>query len=464
MKRFWLILLSLGLVMAFSVSAFAVDVKISGEYYAAGLYLNNTSLKDQWTATNGRITYSDSPSTAFFYQRLRVGTDFVVSPSLKLVTRFDAMERIWGGARSNPGTTLAADSAETTAENENIAIDWVYINYVAPFGKFDVGIMNYGATGTIFGNSTLPAARIKYYSNTLGGAFNINADYSKISDNSYSAVNNSAVWTDGDKDAYAIEGVYNFKDGKAGLKGIYYRYADKKPQTTVPPPSSSFNYIKEYFLFTPYAIAKVGPVALQAEFNYATGKNKKYDTSSFNDQRLEQISAFVDATATFAPVYVGGTFAFIQGDDPNTGDIAEGGTLTGGNDWNPCLIMFNYYDVAKWVGPITGYESSTVTGPMSNAWFFQGRIGVKPTPQWDAMLSISYATADKKPSGYANGTYGTEVDLTGTYKITNNLSYMLGVGYLFTGDFFKGLDTNATIASTSVRDDFIVINKLTLNF
>ena len=38
------------------------------------------------------------PSTAFFYQRLRVGTDFIVSPCLKLVTRFDAMGRIWGGA------------------------------------------------------------------------------------------------------------------------------------------------------------------------------------------------------------------------------------------------------------------------------------------------------------------------------------------------------------------------------
>src|ERR1035437_7632490 len=93
MKRFWLVLLSLGLVMAFSVSAFAVDVKVSGEYYAAGLYLNKTTVKDVPTE-----------STAFFFQRLRIGTDFVVSPCLKLVTRFDAMERIWGGARSADGT------------------------------------------------------------------------------------------------------------------------------------------------------------------------------------------------------------------------------------------------------------------------------------------------------------------------------------------------------------------------
>ncbi len=46
MKKFWLVLLSLGLVMAFSVSAFAVDVKVSGEYYAAGMYLNKTTVAD----------------------------------------------------------------------------------------------------------------------------------------------------------------------------------------------------------------------------------------------------------------------------------------------------------------------------------------------------------------------------------------------------------------------------------
>ena len=44
MKRFWLILLSLGLMMAFSASAFAVDVKVSGEFYVAGMYLNKTNL------------------------------------------------------------------------------------------------------------------------------------------------------------------------------------------------------------------------------------------------------------------------------------------------------------------------------------------------------------------------------------------------------------------------------------
>ena len=47
MKRFWLMMLLMGLIMAFSASAFAVDVKVSGEFYVGGLYLNKTSINDQ---------------------------------------------------------------------------------------------------------------------------------------------------------------------------------------------------------------------------------------------------------------------------------------------------------------------------------------------------------------------------------------------------------------------------------
>ncbi|HPK54730.1 MAG TPA: hypothetical protein PK114_09710, partial [Smithellaceae bacterium] len=81
MKRFWLVLLSLGLIMAFSASAFAVDVKFSGSYYAAGMYMNRPTLDGS--------AIKDGPSSAFYFQRLRMQTDFVVSPGLTLITRFD---------------------------------------------------------------------------------------------------------------------------------------------------------------------------------------------------------------------------------------------------------------------------------------------------------------------------------------------------------------------------------------
>ena len=95
---------------------------------------------------------------------------------------------------------------------------------------------------------------------------------------------------------------------------------------------------------------------------------------------------------------------------------------------------------------------------MANGWFFQARAGVKPVAALDIMASVSYARADK-PNDILKRDYGYEVDVTATYKITNNLSYMLGAGYLFTGDYYKG-----TSEYNQVDDNFLVVNKLTLTF
>ena len=170
MKRFWLVFLSMGLVMTFSASAFAVDVKISGEFDVGGLYLNKTTLNYSRASYDGGPSYDrTNPSTAFFYQKLQVGTEFIVSPSLKLATRFNAMERIWGGARTPAGTDVNAGgtSAGTRAENENIAFDLAYVDYTSPIGEFKVGYQLDYVWGTVFGDrsSGSPAGQIQYWKN-----------------------------------------------------------------------------------------------------------------------------------------------------------------------------------------------------------------------------------------------------------------------------------------------------------
>jgi hypothetical protein len=74
------------------------------------------------------------------------------------------------------------------------------------------------------------------------------------------------------------------------------------------------------------------------------------------------------------------------------------------------------------------------------------------------MASLSYAQADQKNSSL-KADYGWEVDVTATYKITNNLSYMLGAAYLFTGDYYKGESLD-----NRVNNNYMLINKLTLTF
>ena len=466
MKRFWLVLLSLGLVMAFSASAFAVDVKVSGEYYAAGMYLDKTNVMDDDTAN----------STAFFFQRLRVGTDFVVSPCLSLVTRFDAMERIWGGARSDVDE-WDSQSAGTRNENENIAFDLVYIKYVSPIGLFEVGYQKDYVWGTVFGNrSNGPTAGQITYAVPIGPV-TIVAQYAKEGDNSLSAVNNSYYpgATDRDYDFYRVGAIYNFNTarakGEVGTLFLYNRDAENKNLTFM---SYDVGYLTEVYKVIPYFKVKVGPVDIQGEFEYTFGDAIASETPALAmlgqpDMDIDAWSVFLDATANFGRFYAGGSFVYLSGDDPGSNDTLEGSNSwaavnTVGLDWNPCLIMFNTETFGYWVGGVSGhqdyYGANTVIGQeMSNVLFFQGRVGVKPTPQLDINLAIAYATADEKPAGFDNSDYGTEIDLTGTYKITNNLSYMLGAGYLFTGDYYEGYGGN-----NDVDNDFIVLNKLTLSF
>jgi len=486
MKKFWLVLLSLGLIMAFSVSAFAVDVKVGAEYFVGGLYLNKTSVNNGWIDES-----NDSPSTAFFYQRLRVGTDFIVSPCLKLVTRFDAMERIWGGARSNTwlvNQDALNESAGTRNETENIAFDIVYIDYTSPIGQFKVGYMPDYVFGTVFADngSAWYDGQIQY--SRQQGPFTLLAGYSKRIDNSYSAVSSTSAWnpylsnvlvykTDRDYDSYRLGAIYDFNTsqakGDAGILFIWDRDASNRGRDA----NGQFgdSYLTNAYVIDPYVKAKIGPVALQAEVQYWFGDAAKYEgyvnPAKYPNLSISALSVFVDAAANFGMFNVGGTFAYLSGPDtdPNSTTV-KGGINTGGYDWNPCLIMFNTETLGYWVGPISGHTESVVDNQMSNAWFFQGRVGAKPTPQLDVLLSLSFATADVKPRNpvhpgkhiFANGDYGTEVDLTATYKITNNLSYMLGGGYLFTGDYFKGIDLPGE--GYDIQNDFMLINKLTLSF
>lgn len=455
MKRFWLVLLTLGLVMAFSTSVFAADVKFTGSFYAAGMYLDNTSFMG-----NG----SEKPSTAFYYQRMRIKAEFIATPALKLVTQFDAMERMWGHVRSTVPLVTAndVDSYGTRAENENIAFDYAYVWYASKIGIWEVGIMEDGVWGTVFGDNSEPEGKIKY--TFIKMPFIAGLQIVKFNEFSDNAVN-ASVYSDRDVDKYQGFFIFNWKGGQAGLLGIFINNRSMKPNFW--PVESS--YTQQVFGAQPYVKAKFGPVAVEAEAWYLTGKVRKWQDEFpaiiLNDIDLSAWSVYVNAVADFNMFYFGGTFAYLSGDDPTTTDKVEGGagTVNGGRDWNPCLIMFNW-DRNYWAGAMAGYGAPAATadsGVMTNAYFGQLKAGVRPISDLDIALSVAYAKADKLPTGYFEKDYGWEVDVTATYKITNNLSYMLGAGYLFTGDYYEA--TRAVITD-NVEDNFIVLNKLTLTF
>ncbi|MHB8137871.1 MAG: hypothetical protein ACYDGO_05720 [Smithellaceae bacterium] len=466
MKRLWLILLSLGLIAAFSTSAMAVDLKFSGEFYAAGMYQDKTTLAKDW-----------GPSTAFYFQRLRLRTDFIVAPGLTLTTRLDAMERSWGAARTAPDTILQGfaanvSSAGTIAENENIAFDLAYLTYVSPIGIFSAGYQIDGAWGTVFGDNSIPTGKVSYIFSkgpiTLIAQMGKNSAFNAFApgiggEQSFPRGQiDGNVASDRDNNFYTLAGRYAWNSGQAGFLYKYVRIATLRGLSI--PALGVDETTLNIHVGIPYFKAQFGPVALQGEIMYAFGNWNHEGLNGVDRRAISVLNTYLDAVADFDMFYFGGTFAYLSGQDPRdptTGQLNRQtqGIIDGGWDWNPMLILFNS-DRTQWAGNLAGWDGQNADTAMRNAWFLQVRGGIRPIEKLDLGLSVSYANAVVKPTAaWLNNNYGWEVDLTGTYKITTNLSYMLGAGYLFTGKYFKG-----EWEDQDVQNNFLVINKLTLTF
>ena len=523
MKKFWVILLSLGLIVAFAMPAAAVDVKFSGSYYAQGFYVDNPSALDKAAPANtlGLAATNANSSTsswnnnsrrgpdAWYGQQFRLTTEFQVVEGLKLVTRFDAMEKRWGdqawaggtGETQSRAQTPAGTGAATVKAQENIEWERAYLDFNVPFGKFQVGYMQFLTWGTPFLNTPLTAGGIRYFYSQ--GPFQVVAAIEKRAEYTGLNANNFGQANDADRDLYDLGITYKLAPGQIGLLYQYLRSSANKwnaPYVN----SISNGFLTQINGFYPYAQLTFGNFYIEAEGVYGVGTLKSYESTSsrptgtadpkaFDGSNAQNVSLtamglYINAKYDFKPAYVGAQFVYISGDDMSNSDKATGSivqSLQGNYGFNRSLILWNsdYGDnLGSMVGNATGTNPRTaatngVNQFMDNVWFYQIYAGFKPMPKMDLKASFSIASADKAPKsdvgntgspGYYTGAnvqefvstkYGNELDLTAEYKIYDNLTYMIGMGYLWTGDYFKGYDAGAV-----VKDNYLLTHKLTLNF
>ncbi len=407
MKRFLVVLFALGLIVAFSAPAAATDVKFSGSYYVVGYHDDNHDL-----TTTGA-------SSQFYAQRLRVQTVFKVAEGLTLTTRFDAMENVWGVTKN-------------MASDDNISWERAYVTFKTGVGNFYAGYMQGGTWGTVFADSAVSVPRIKYV--TVLDNLILLALLEKGIEGDI-----GTLTTDSDYDKYALAFILKFQGGQFGVLNFYLPY--KAVETM----DMWNNYL------APFVKLQMGPVYLEAEASVFFGKTE-YDSGAPTVDR-KGYNAYVMANVDLGQFYVGGQAAYVSGNDPATPENEAG--FVGGEDWDPCLILWND-NITKWMGPMG--TAATTNDSMTNALLFQGFAGLKPTDKLNIRASYTMASADEKGANIDDD-YGTEFDVTATYKIYDNLSYMVGFGYLWTGDWFKG-----TSAANQIDDNYLVVNKLTLKF
>jgi hypothetical protein len=423
MRKFLVVLLALGFVVAFSMPAAATDVTFSGTYWVKGMLESNPN-KLAETETDGESQQD------WYAQRLRVVGTWAVADGLTLNTRMDVMEKIWG----------SGDDYYSNADGGNISWERCFVTYKSPIGKFDVGYMSAGGFGTVFNDDVGSAPRIKYTG--VFGPVIVLALTEKGTEKDGIATTFGADNADGDYDKYALAVMYKFEGGIAGALWFYL------PDRTNDAVNLVRNYLPVYFKWT------LGDLYLEGEASYFWG-TYEYDSGQA-DKDISGKSWYLYGKYKLGPAYVGAQYGYVEYGKNDATDWETG--YYDNSDWDPCLILFNY-----WLNVYQNNESPATSQiradlGLNNGSLYQVFGGFSPMENLTIHASLSYAEADTVASGW-DKEYGTEFDLTATWKIVDQLEYMIGFGYLFTGDYYKQGNS-----STEVEDDYLVMHQLTLNF
>jgi hypothetical protein len=481
---------------------FAADAKFSGEFYLKGWYNKNHSLIDVDSPTGTSQAGVGRGSTAFYTQRLRMAMDFQIAKGLRFYTRFDALERKWMAARRNAPTGDKSPSITTTdSEAENIAWEAAYVQFATPLGLFTVGgVPSGGCFGPCFGDAVGFTGNVISWANSFG-KWSLSASMKKSQDGVWSSgtapsgPTRIGEGTDNDSETYTIATSTRWPDGRFGMAigDVRSRTANVTYTSSSIPGLIVYGRKTELPYISVWAMQKFGKLFAEWEAGMIHfGHYLKY-----NEPKLSPLlrdvkpyyawSTYFNVNYDLSPAKVGFMFIYSSGDDPNTPDKREGGfrgILDLDRSFNPCLILWNE-DYMQWMSPTGsgGSQTGTIYGnatgnpistPMNNMWFYQIYGDFKATPKLTLGAAFTYAYAAKKPTHNGNPTndtiaprgvtflsdeYGKELDITMKYKIYDNLEYMIGAAYLWTGDYFKG-----TNAATKLSNNYLITHKLTLTF
>jgi hypothetical protein len=496
MKKLLIGFLAVGLIMGFAMTAAAQpNLKASGQLYMQGTYADRPGLN------------TSSLSRANIANRLRMQFEIQIQEGLKLTTRFDALERAWGEiAAANTGTTPsqvpAAGNGAYRFWEQNISFERAYVTFNALYGVFDVGYKQSRVWGTcafcddydtdpgilytyMMGPWTF-AANWDKRANTDGNAswFLASGPPSSQGEGSGEANVTNLAGTNNDHDVYQIWGIYRWATGQAGLRFEmdYDAAGGKNPSNqTVSFPfgvgagnvslGQMGEYTSTFYEIAPYVQWVYGPFNLEGEFRYVWGKvSRNGNQGNFlglapnGDVDRAGYSLYLNPKYTAPGGFYGGLeFAYITGDDQTTTDKYESG-VPGGQAWDPFLMFGNYW-YNKYHGGLLGNASNAVGQTLKvgtyemNLIMFKPYVGWKVNPQLEVVAQYGWLKAQQKPLGFQGDSYGGEFDLYATYKIYNNLSYTVGFGYFWTGDYFRG-----TNPSYQISDNYMVTNALNLTF
>jgi hypothetical protein len=377
MKKFILALL---IVMLAVGSAYAVDVKVvKGAYYVRGAYWDNLELAT--SDTIDRMAYDHD---------MDLYIDFVVDETTKVITYFElADEEPWNGYKSGGASSY----------DDNIELKRIYLEHKFPTGTLlYAGKMSAGTWGTVFMDAEDPGYRVKVVQMFPWGL--IVGLVQKITENGYSGTYKDCEKDDGD--AYALGAVFNV--GPVSIMPLWFHIV----RGDLAPDGDDDDAVIDYYALA--ATGNFGMVAFEAEYAYV---NADFD-DTISTQDPSTSGFYAKVWANFEAFKIGGLFYWLDVDD-DAGVGAESGT-----DLDETYIMGEELE-GTWAA--VGY-SGIGLGDGLAGWNCYQIFADFAFGKFSVNGSISYYTSNWQD----DDSEAMEYDIGAAYKITDNLTYDIGLG------------------------------------
>ncbi|MGB3649392.1 MAG: hypothetical protein WA992_12780 [Desulfobulbales bacterium] len=410
---------------------------VAGQWVLAGaLFQNGLGLP-------GGASLNDETGTdAFYIYSFKILPTLQVNDKISMEAEFRFADRDVFGATDTGLTPVT--SGDSILKNSGRLIDTytLWMNWVSPFGKTQFGRMPAGAWGTKFLNNSTQGNRLRWYPNMLPENWGSLLFMQKVVEQDAGSLS-----SDQDRDAYYVYLSYKAPFGKTtgALWAVRNAQGGGVPYTTT-----------NFWLTGNYAF---DALSLEYELNMAFG-----DASATEDAKAWGF--YADAGWKMQDWQLGGLFIYASGDDDPTDTNRESimSNATGtGKDFNPSQILFgDYMQILN--GDMGGLSPDSINPAIQNG---SGNAGVMAfggyakfalSPSLSFSGDLTYAMADKKPSGY-DKEYGIEAGVGMGYKLMDNLTYNAHFSYLWTGDYFK-----QGVSGANVENVYLLAHALSMSF
>ncbi|MEA2085133.1 MAG: hypothetical protein U9O82_13030 [Thermodesulfobacteriota bacterium] len=501
MKKVLSTVAALGLVAGMSASASALEWSISGDYTVQGVNLNHTNRGT--TVATGLAgpragDFNDGPlagqdddqnSDAYYWHQFRTDVTMKVNDNIKVLSEIYMIDAYtgWEDTRNN--------AVGDTTHGNYVNVFKLWMQYTTPFGLFEIGRLPNGQVLNAFTNTDLQGDGIKFSPN-LPEPFTLCLVTQKVDENDSVISVGFNDDTDNDYDYYHVSVGYHTENIVADTALRYWDNAVSRDLGVGAP------YNQEFWTWWLAADLTFGNFYVEGEFAYTFGNWMDWEDDTLgavDDIDIDAMSLMLNGGAKFGDLDIGLMYFFLEGqdeDDDNPGELDDDMTAYmmfsggAGGAFSPYYVL---------TGPQTAMlnQDAVGNGNIDQEIAAAGIhcLGVhadfQVSPKLTVHGAIAYAWADETdfPSAYPNGAqfgagtdgdtidedgtidereddYGWEIDVGVAYKLLDNLTYSLNIGYLDTGDFFAvAYDAAGDSYETDDTNDILLVtNTLTMEF